>query len=320
MTDWKGWIPAGIDWSCASGEVLWFRLGAYRFDDPYFSDTVTRCARHPLNLAFPRRTPMQALEDAAASLTPANLCGIVFHMSRCGSTLVARALQLLPRAIVISEAPPIDAIVRANRRGRNVRREQQIRWLRAVVAILASAGGSDGGPSFLKTDAWHTLDLELFEHAFPGVPWVYLYRDPVEVLVSHAARMSYMMSFANAPDFLGISLADAAQIPREQYQAQVLGRLVSSLLQRGVDGHALVRYDELPDAVWNTIVPRFGITPNDADIDAMRRMARYNAKQSGVPFSDDRAVKQSLADDAVRSAANALIAHAIRELDEVRCR
>ena len=37
---------------------------------------------------------------------------------------------------------------------------------------------------FVKLDSWHTLALPLFRRAFPSVPWVFLYRDPVEVPVS----------------------------------------------------------------------------------------------------------------------------------------
>jgi hypothetical protein len=55
--------------------------------------------------------------------------------------------------------------------------------------MVAALGQARAGETrlFLKLDCWHMRDLPLFRRAFPNTPWVFLYRDPVEVLVSHPA-------------------------------------------------------------------------------------------------------------------------------------
>ena len=46
---------------------------------------------------------------------------------------------------------------------------------------------------FVKFDSWNTLDLALIRRAFPDVPWIFLYRDPVEVIVSHMRQRGSQM-------------------------------------------------------------------------------------------------------------------------------
>lgn len=316
MRDWRGWIPIGIDPAQSAAPLVWFRLGEHRFDDAYFSDTVARCARHPFNLAFGRRTGYEAIDEAAQGFPGSKLTGIIFHMSRCGSTLVLRLLAAAPRTLVISEAPIVDALVRIRRRDAAVSEEQQIRWLRSAVALLSRASGNHE-QFVLKLDAWHSLDIPLFELAFPGVPWTYIYRDPVEVLVSHMARMSYMMSFANAPDLLGITVTDAARMVREEYCARVLERITSAVVAHRIEKSALVRYEEFPAAVWERIAPRFGFALNEHEIDAMRRRAAYDSKNPAVLFQEDTAAKQQAATGAIRAAA-ALAARHVARLDDIR--
>lgn len=314
----NGWIPIGIDWHAPEPVVTWFRLGNIEFDDAYFWETVERTTRHPFNLAFRRETSLDALEAAARSADAPPLSGIVFHMSRCGSTLVSRSLSSLPETLVIAEAPPVDAIVRAHMRGREVTHEQQVRWLRCMVAVLGGALSRRRRHYVLKTDAWNTLSLPLFEQAFPGVPWVFVYRDPVEVLVSQMQGGSFMMSCANAPDFLGIPVADAIRLPREEYCARVLGRLVAAIADCGADAEALVNYAELPASIWERIAPRFGITISPREIDAIARGSAFHAKRAGLPFQDDRPTKQNGATAALRAAAATWITPSIARLEHFR--
>jgi hypothetical protein len=215
---------------------------------------------------------------------------------------------------VISEAPPVDSLVRDG----TLAQEQQVRGLRALARIFAAAAGSHRHHVW-KLDAWHTLNADIFERAFPGVPWVYLYRDPIEVLVSHAARMSYMMSPANAPDFLNVPLVDAVRIPRIEYCARVLGAIVSPIAARdALDPNALVRYDDLPEAVWSRIASRFGMAPNSEEIAAMQRRALYDAKRPHEFFQDDRGAKQRAATAEFRAVCERWIRQSVERLDSVR--
>ena len=56
------------------------------------------------------RTGLEALRalDSEPSLDPA---GMIFHLSRCGSTLVSRLLGTLPGVVVVSEPAPLNALL-----------------------------------------------------------------------------------------------------------------------------------------------------------------------------------------------------------------
>src|SRR5438874_313448 len=86
----------------------------------------------------------QALQDELIARLPEWLMahqhlrpsGLIFHMSRCGSTLVSQMLAALPANIVVSEAPPIDAIVQAYRLMPNADEERYAHWLAALTCAF----------------------------------------------------------------------------------------------------------------------------------------------------------------------------------------
>jgi hypothetical protein len=108
-----GWVPIRFCWHEGRPVLDWCRLDSRRFTEPFFDETVSACLRRPFNRLFRRLTPIDTLlewQERSPGLPPS---GFAFHMSRCGSTLVARMLAAVPRHVVLSEADPIDALLRA---------------------------------------------------------------------------------------------------------------------------------------------------------------------------------------------------------------
>src|SRR6185437_13560164 len=94
------WVPAQVRWTAAGPVVDWCHLGDLRFIAPFFEQTIDDAMAHPFNLLFARSTPLADIAHHEPELRPA---GLIFHMSRCGSTLVSRMLAALPRNVVLSE-------------------------------------------------------------------------------------------------------------------------------------------------------------------------------------------------------------------------
>ena len=90
----------------------WCHLGVERFTDPFFDQTIGRRLREPFCLLFRHRTPIDALIDRAAVHPGLRPAGFIFHMSACGSTLIAQMLAAQEKSVVISEADPIDSVLR----------------------------------------------------------------------------------------------------------------------------------------------------------------------------------------------------------------
>jgi hypothetical protein len=295
--------------------VDWAHLGGVCFDDTFFEQTVERALRHPFRLLVRRETPAEALAGLDGSAPPP--AGFVHHLSRCGSTLVSRALGAVPGVLALSEPGPLDTVLRAPAAELGWSDDDHARVLRGMVAALSRAAGPSGRQVVVKTDAWAVTRLPLLARAFPTVPWAYLHRDPVEVLVSHAGHRGYhTVPGMLPPDLLGIDGGDGPPADADGYTAWVLGRL-ATLAAAAVDERALVvDHAELPGAIEERIAPHFGIALGPAGRDAVRLAATRDAKNPVLDFVDDGADKRRRATPAIHEAADRWLRPA---LDRLSC-
>jgi len=315
----KHWLPAHLT-PAPGGAVTvdWLHFAGERLMAPFFEPSLRRAFSRPLNQMFSYRT---TLDDfvAAAKLNEAFVPdGFIFHMSRCGSTLVAQMLAALPSNIVVSEAEPLNAAVQLSGHLPHLPPEKHVRVLTAMVAALGRRRFDAERHYVMKLDSWHSLALPLFRRAFPQVPWVFLYRDPVEVLVSQMReRGLQLIPGAFAPCPFGIE--DGAAMEGEEYCARVLEKICSAALDYLDLGRALaINYDELPEAVWRKILPHFGIACSEEDEAAMKLAARRNAKAPFEEFVSDTNVKQRQATQGIRAVAQRHLGKVYGALEALR--
>lgn len=296
--DLHGWLPISISQFTAEPLVDWCRFGTRRFTESFYNDTLQNAMRDPFNLVFRHQTPLDTLLDWQQQSPGMQPSGFIYHMSRCGSTLVSQMLAALPDHIVLSEPPPVDAILRTDRRGATD--EQRISWLRAWMSAMGQPLNGEQR-LYIKFDAWHTFDLPLLRRAFPNTPWIFLYRNPVEVMVSSMKNPG--MQFVQG--MVGIN---AVQIPfgdgqmtHAEYMAHMLAQLLSAVLEhlRPLGGRA-VDYSSLPKSVITDIVPHFDLALTTDQIAAMNEKTQFHAKQPYASFEPDAQRKQQEAGDDVR--------------------
>ena len=231
------------------------------------------CAK-PFNRLFGYSTPIEALEgwlDDHPSLPPA---GFVFHMSRCGSTLLSQMVAAIPRNVVLSEAAPIDAVVQARHTRPDLGDEQHAAWLRWMIGALGQPrGGNERGYFTKPRRLAHLRAGAAVRAAFPDVPWIFLYRDPVEVLVSHL-RMPGLQMLAGADPICPTSTRPASQTIRRIFARR---RSAGSARRRcnspAAASRCSVDYRRLPEAVATMVAPHFGLACSDQDRDAMAMAA-----------------------------------------------
>jgi gluconate kinase len=303
-----GWTPIRIYFERGRAFVDWCDTRDVRFTDPFFDETITRCLRRPFNQLFRHQTPVEVLLERQATASWLAPSGFIFHMSRCGSTLVAQMLAALPQNLVISEASPIDTILRADAtRLPGLTEETRIEWLRALVSALCEKRGEDVRHCFVKLDSWHTLDIKLLRRAFPGVPFVFLYREPVEVIVSHLRRRGAQMipGVLDPARLFSLDAQSVVTMPPAEYCARVLGEICRAALTNcDDDSMMLVNYSQLPDAVCTRLTEWFGAHYTDAECEQMTSAAQFDAKNPLLPFADDTDAKRREANEPVRHAAD----------------
>ena len=315
-----GWVPCRVYGQHGRPSVDWCYLGEDGFTEPFFEDTIRRALRRPFNLLFRHQTPIDVLGEWRAVQPGLAPTGFIFHMSRCGSTLIARVLAALPRHVVISEAGPIDAVLRANFHDGTAAPDgtddRRVSWLQWMISALGQRRRGDEGHFFVKFDSWSALSLPLVARAFPSVPWIFVYRNPVDVIMSHVKhRGAQMVSALVEPELFQMDRATAIELPFEEYAARVLASICRAALAPLRAGAGLaVDYVELPDAIWSSLPQYWGFDVTAADRDTMKEAARYDAKRPQFLFADDTAATPRGATILARQVADAWMGPLYEEL------
>jgi hypothetical protein len=293
--DLDGWTPVRVHWR-DEPVVEWCWMDGLRFSDPFFVHTIERAHETPFSLLFRRETPIDVLAELEPGLEPS---GFVFHVSRCGSTLVTRMLASLPRHLVLSEPLPVDDVLRAH-----ASEEDKVRWLRWIVSALGRPRLGDERAYVLKLDAWSACSLGTVRRAFPDVPWVFLSREPVQVLASHfLQRGAHMVPGALDPELFGLDRDSIGRMLPEEYCARVLAAICGSAVEHRDEQALFLDYRELPDAVFDRILGAFGLECDESEVARMREVAGLDAKNPPVVFSADSEAKERGASPALREAA-----------------
>lgn len=314
----QGWVPLRMIWRNGKPSLDWGFMGENRFTESFFEQTVDRCLRHPANLLFRHETGMEVLDELLSGKPGIAPNGFVFHLSRCGSTLVAQMLAALESTVVMSEARPIDQVLRAHFQNPDVDEATRVRWLRGVINALAQPRTGRERCFFVKFDSWHVLQLPLIVKAFPQVPWIFLYREPVEVMVSQARQPgAQMIPGAIEPEFLGLKPADSSSL--DEYCARVLGRVCEAAVEYCDCGRGrFVHFRELPGVMTGPLLKFFGLQCSDEEIARMQHASRFNAKTPALTFEEDSALKQRDATDAIKELAQRWIAGPYEKLEQLR--
>lgn len=301
----RDWIPARLYWQDGRAVVDWCYLGKTRLTEPFFNETIERRFRQPFNLLFRHQTPIEVLGELKAYSQGLAPTGFIFHLSRCGSTLISQMLAALDENIVVSEPPPVDSILRANLNQPEITDEQRITWLQWIINALGQKRSGEEKYYFIKFDSWSTLDLALIRKAFPAVPWIFSYRNPVEIIVSHMKRRGGQM----IPGVVGqilpdLDLTDVLKLPPEEYCARVLAQICETALNYLPNQNALaVNYEQLPEAVTSTVIEHFQAAYAPEKIERMKNAAQFNAKMPQMNFVADAETKKKQASEAAREAA-----------------
>ncbi|MCQ6260158.1 sulfotransferase [Pseudomonas sp. Q11] len=274
-----GWLPIRVWQAAGQWRVDWCWFAEARLSQPFFGDAVEQALRLPFNQAFRRQTPLGALDQwkqQSPGLLPS---AFIFHASRCGSTLISQMLAQLDDHIVISEPPPLDTLLRSDMAHAD--------RCMALMGLMSAYGQRRRGVEqrlVIKLDAWNIGELALLRECFPDTPWLFVYRDPLEIAVSHLRRPGMHM----VPGMIGTSVLDDG-LPfrgQEDFIARRLGRLLRVGLERCHEFAGLaVNYTELPDAMAGRLAVFFRL--DGAQRRQVFAMAGQHAKQPGQAFSGD---------------------------------
>ncbi|MEZ5498886.1 MAG: hypothetical protein R3E77_05570 [Steroidobacteraceae bacterium] len=262
--------------------------------DPFMQQTVERMSAVD---SLVHVTP-----DRLAQATPMpEPAGLIFHVARCGSTLVSQMLKECANLVVYSEPGPFNELLLPPPA---VPRAQLVTSLRALGGLFARHAGSN---YVIKFSSWNTLFCDLLAEAFPSSPWLLCLRDPIEVAVSLARETPAWIRAGSEPARRLAAVVDpqGAATCAEDYIARVYGAFCVAAARLPASRGWLLHYEELPQAVWQTVAGHFSLAPDTATENAMRAVSRLYSKApvgSAVAFDSDSVIKRSLAAPVLRDA------------------
>ena len=312
----RQWLPTAIVPATQGAAVSWAHFAGKSLLESFFESSGRAAAALPINRLLNRRSTLQSLIDAHAPDDALMPNGLIFHMSRCGSTLAAQMIAALPGTIVASEAPPIDGAVQLNHQIAGLPLDIHVRVLRAIVAAIGRDRTGDARGYVIKLDAWHIKALPLFRAAFPDTPWVFMYRDPIEVMVSQK-RQSGMMAVPGEiqPDTFAADSEDSVLA----HGANVLGQICRAAVDGMASGGGiLINYNKMPAAVSERILPHFGMAIDAADRAAMQAATQQDVKFKERTFVPDSADKRAEATPDVRAVVEQYMAAPYADLEVLR--
>jgi hypothetical protein len=315
-----GWVPFRLYWQTGDPGVEWLYLGANRFDAPFFEETMYFAAQMPFNSLFRFRTPIGALAEWHAVSPGLQPAGFIFHLSRCGSTLVTQMLASLPRNLVLSEPGLLDSILRSHEQAPEAPAARRVLWLQWLVSALGQPRTGLERRLFIKFDPRNILDFPLLRLAFPDVPWIFVYRNPVEVLVSNLRAPSLVVTRGILPPGdLSFDVSLLAGMDDAEYAARALGMVAETAARHvaGEDGMP-IEYGQLPDIVWADLARHFGLDLTPQEVDQMKQAAAFDAKHPVRRFASDSEAKHREATADVRRLAEEWIVPHYAKLEEIR--
>ena len=267
--------------------------------------------------------------------------GVVFHETRCGSTLTANLLASFDpeHSRVYSESPPPVTALKACDIGIPCDPQKHTKLIQDVFYLMGRTSRIDR-PQFVfyKIQSIGAMAIDKFTMAFPNTPWVFIYRDSIEVMMSYfktgvlgdnsVCTRNYGKQMNRQPKTVQQIFQQHGQTSMEAVEktdycaAHLAGLSLSALNEHSRTGKGnFVNYNQLPDAAWTKILPKFfGVQPiSDAMISNMKQVAgvysKGRNKKANQEWAEDSTRKQNMAPEPVVKAANAYLKDVYEQME-----
>jgi hypothetical protein len=315
-----GWLPIDLGGSLPS--VRWMHVGSDPLSRPFFRETVNALRlSHPAPREY--ETGAWELERRTAGYPAVFPSGVIFHMTRCGSTLLANALRASSGAIVLSEAAPFERTMSwASSPSRH--------WagiaeglLTPLTTAVAHYLGPSAGKVVLKCGNVGIRALRALRRVWPRVPFLILIRDPIEVIVSNVnKRPRWIRECLDAADSRSRIFDPPAEVLASDVTelcAWGVGSFCSDALAAIDDQCAVLDYSALSEQAVAGVGAYFGLAITDEGRLRLHDAFLNDAKRPTEAFKSDSEAKRLSASEATRASARKWVEEPYEELRRRAC-
>ena len=310
IRDNPGIVPIAID-HAGQGRLYWADIGDHLYREWQFLFTVQTLANEgALGETFV--TDIEILLDdrllSAKGLGAAILpSAFIFHVSRCGSTLVGKALSRLPKHIVINQGGPLQrgfwAYLTDDWRKDAEPSAKNIKMFRNLVFAMARRRRPEQMTSFIKFISWNALYIDFVALAFPDIPVLFMYRDPIEVIASvmNETTAALVAKETRLARFLtGHGPSETSAMSDSEYLAKCYSNYFRAMLSDVENKLALLNYRDLSTTRFVDVLNRglnFQSSPDD--LKTMLEQFRFHSKDDSdaTEFKSDSDIKRAAVSD-----------------------
>ena len=313
LNSFHGWLP--VDAVVVEGRpgLQWMNMRGVALVEPFFQQTIDRRrAEHPPPeerfTEFDTLIQLEAqLEKTFRSIPPT---GFIFHSSRCGSTLVANACRAIEGSVVLSEPPAVDKLIArfiTDVDEQGTKEALYSIFLRATVAALAQRRTGQEHHLFIKFACCSVSQIERIRRIWPNVPCVFLYRDPIETIVSNMQNLPAWLLDEDhrvLASIINSSPSEIAEMSKEELCARSIAAFFTTAHRVANDRTLLLNYNQLSTAEVSNVLEFFGVSPTAAEMETIARQGHIYSKATGSrAFVADTEAKHRLATDLIREMA-----------------
>ncbi len=182
------WLPFELKFEGGKWRMLWLAVGNHHFNEPFFDETVGLLKIKKGGSRFLSCTSLETFMELPIPRNVIPLSGLIFHVSRCGSTLLSQALSVAKENIVVPEAPLFDQILRMNEIDERISKYFINQLLLKVIQWYGQDRTGKYRQYFVKLDSWHIHFYKQLRDIFPNVSFYFLIREPSAIIKSHVKK------------------------------------------------------------------------------------------------------------------------------------
>ena len=280
------WIP----WKLSGTSCRWLYLGNKKIMEPFFDDTILACRNFFENQQIYKViSDLETMAEWAENLNVVIPSAVIFHVSRCGSTLLSQLLSLDENNIVLSEVPFFDELLRLRYKS-NISVKNLNKYLSASMKFFGQKRNGKEKRLIIKTDSWHLHFYTQLRNLFSDVPFIFLYRNPGEVLFSHQKQRG-MQSIPGMiePEVFGFSKEQIKETSLDAYMPKVLESYFIKMIEiiKADKNVVLCNYKEGMREIINKINNVIDLEITEETEKLLAERTRFHGKYPQQLFTED---------------------------------
>lgn len=266
-------VPLAINPEAHDPLLYFADLGDHRYREWQHIHSIRRLAQAGHIVEY-FSTSAALLDCPNLLAAPRQPRGFILHVSRCGSTLLGKALARADGVAVIHQPSVLQHGFWAWFSGKwrspgdwqpEANPLNRIRF-QNLVHLLCQPRLADENDTFIKFISWNCLYANFIREAFPAVPTVFMYRHPVEVIASVLRQTSAVLTARGSrqAEFLtGASARDLSAMDDVAYLSCCYVRYIRAILDAGSPPALLEFSAFVPGVLENVLAAAFAMRPDN---------------------------------------------------------